>query len=232
MPYPAIALISVVIFACVHLFADRMRWCTTGFQARFLSAGGGIAIAYVFLDLLPKLSKSDYIVVHSGAFPYLERHVYIMALLGFLLFFVDDRTADGSKSTRPYWFSLLSYVLFNFLVGYAIVDKNNPEVRPLALFTLAMGLHYFVNDYSLNKNYREEQQRYGKWLLVASLFLGWFVGVWFTLSAVSIALASAFIGGGVIMNVIRHELPEDNPHSLGAFLFFALIYSIILLSIG
>lgn len=231
MPYPAIALISVAIFACVHLFADKMRQCSEEFQARFLSAGGGVAIAYIFLDLLPKLCKGDLIVTESGAFPYLERHVYIMALCGFLLFFIDDRASASNGVKAPYWPSLFSYAIFNFLVGYAIVDKNNPEVRPLALFTLAMGLHYFVNDYCLNKLHREEQQLYGKWILIVSLFLGWFIGVWVTIPSVSIALASAFIGGGVIMNVIRHELPETNPHSLGAFLLFTLIYAIILLLI-
>jgi hypothetical protein len=33
------------------------------------------------------------------------------------------------------------------------------------------------------------------------------------------------------MNVTRHELPKENPNSLGAFLLSSALYTVILLSI-
>ena len=155
-----------------------------------------------------------------------------MALAGFLLFFVVDRSHTVLKGKGPFWLSLASYALFNFLVGYAVVDKDDPEVQPLALFTFAMSLHYFTNDYSLSESHGEEYRKKGRWILIASLFLGWLAGVWITLSQTAVALISAFIGGGVIMNVTRNELPEDTPHSLGAFLSLLLSIPGILLFIG
>lgn len=234
MPYPAIALISVTIFALVHLCAGQMRLLSLPFQSRFLSAGGGVAIAYVFVDLLPKLGASDAIVKDwaMGVFPYFERHVYVMALAGFLLFFIVDRLPSYVKSGRTLWLSIASYALFNFLVGYSVVDKDDPEVQPLALFTFAMALHYFTNDYALSKAHGQEYGHLGKWILVFSLYAGWFVGIYYVLHPVAIALLSAFIGGGVIMNVTRHELPEGNPNSLGAFLVACLLYTAVLLSLG
>ena len=88
MPYPLIALVSVIIFSLVHLWAEKVRSFGMLSQGRFLSLGGGVAIAYVFVDLLPKLGKSNMLVerVLAGIFPYFERHVFVMALLGFLLF--------------------------------------------------------------------------------------------------------------------------------------------------
>lgn len=233
-PYPAIALISVIIFALVHIFAQNTKAMDRISHGRFLSAGGGVAIAYVFVDLLPKLAQSDLIVqaALSGIFPYFERHVYIMALAGFLLFFVVDRSQTLLSEKGTFWLSLGSYALFNFLVGYAVVDKNDPEVQPLALFTFAMALHYFANDFALSKAHGYEYSHVGKWILIASLFLGWLVGVWITLPQTAVALVSAFIAGGVIMNVTRHELPAENPHSLGSFLLSAVFYTAILLSIG
>jgi hypothetical protein len=74
--------------------------------------------------------------------------------------------------------------------------------------------------------------RIGKWILILSLFAGWLTGSWFELSASGVALVTAFIGGGVIMNVTRHELPSENPNSLSAFLVAAGVYSFILLSVG
>lgn len=234
MSYSIIAFISVLILALVHVFANKSNSLSINTRARFLSLGGGVAIAYVFVDLLPKLAKGDLIVrmALAGIFPYFERHVYVIALTGFLLFFIVDRSSTFLRGRGPYLLALSSYTLFNFLVGYAVVNKDNPEVQPLALFTFAIGLHYFTNDYSLTEAHGDEYQRYGRWLLVAGLFCGWFVGLFVKLSPAAIALVSAFIGGGVIMNVTRHELPKDNPNSLSAFLISAFAYTSILLMIG
>jgi hypothetical protein len=231
--YEAFSFIAVVIFALVHLFAPvagRLSWAS---QGRFLSFGGGVAISYVFIDLLPKLGTSNSLVQRLlyGLFPYVERHVFIMALLGFLLFFSLDRIPSSNGRDGKLWLSIVSYTLFNFLVGYAVVDANNPEVKPLALFTFAMGLHYFTNDYSLNAAHGDDYRKVGRWVLIGSLFLGWLTGLVTELSQASIALVSAFIGGGVIMNVIRHELPADKPNSLGSFLVSAAAYTVLLLSL-
>lgn len=235
MPYAMLAFFSVMIFAMVHLWAEKIGKLNRPAHGKFLSIGSGVAIAYVFVDLLPKLSKSDSLVkvIMEQFFPYFERHVYVLALLGFLLFFIVDRSHQLlRKQTTYFWLSLSSYALFNFLVGYAVMDKENPEVQPLFLFTFAMALHYFMNDYTLSKAHGKIYRQYGKWILIVSLFLGWLVGFWIELSETAVALVSAFIGGGVIMNVTRHELPEENPHSLGGFLLATAAYTTILLAIG
>lgn len=236
MPYSVTTLLSVIVFSLVHLFASKLQRLDKVTHGRFLSAGGGVAIAYVFIDLLPKLAKSDLIVRQALAqvfpFAYFERHVYIMALLGFLLFFAVGQSHYLLKKKAQFCLTISSYAFFNFLIGYAIVDKNNPEVQPLLLFTIAIGLHYFTNDFSLSEDHGKMYSKQGKWLLIASLFLGWLAGSLFTLSGMAIALVSAFIGGGVIMNVTRHELPKENPHSLGSFLLFSILYSILLLAVG
>lgn len=234
MPYPALSLIAICLFSLVHLLAEKTRQVETITHGRFLSFGGGVAIAYVFVDLLPKLCKNNLVVqkAFSGIIPYAERHVYVVALAGFLLFFFINKTHSLKLRNHTFWLSMSSYALFNFLVGYAVVDKDNPEVQPLALFTFAMALHYFTNDYTLCKMHGHAYEQKGRWFLIASLFLGWILGTLFELSETAIALLSAFIGGGMIMNVIGHELPSENPNSLGSFLASAAIYTFILLSIG
>jgi hypothetical protein len=235
IPYPYQSLIVIFIFALVHLFANRAQLLSPNFHSRFLSFGSGVAIAYVFIDLLPKLSKHDVAIKEAfkNIFPFLEKHVYIMALIGFLLFFIVDRSKDLlSNESTYYYLSLGSYALFNFLVGYAVVDKDNPEVRPLVLFAFAMALHYFMNDYSLYEAHGNEYNLYAKWFLISCLILGWLTGFMFELSTTAVALISAFIGGGVIMNITRHELPSDNPNNLRMFLASAAFYTSILLMIG
>lgn len=235
LPYPFHSFAAIVIFACVHLFANRARLLNFKLQSQFLSTGSGVALAYIFIDLLPKLSKNETAVKVplKELFPFIEHHVYVMALSGFLLFFIVDRSQSLLRNQSAYFYlSLGSYAFLNFLIGYAVVDKDNPEVQPLLLFTFAIALHYFMNDYSLTEAHGLQYDRFAKWLLISCLFLGWLAGAWIQLSETAVALISAFIGGGVIMNVTRHELPEDKPHSLTAFLLAALIYTFILLAIG
>lgn len=233
MPHSIKAFICVLIFSLIHLGAAKIRLFSTNVQRRFLSFGGGVALTYVFLDILPKLGESELLIkkVLDGAFPYLERHVYILALTGFLLFFLVERHSS-QKNGGGIWVSLSAYAIFNFFVGYAVMDKNNPEVRPLALFAFAMALHYFTNDFALCTSHGDEYGRFEKWILTAFLFAGWLVGTFFVLPGVAIALVSAFIGGGIMMNVVRHELPTNKTNSINSFLLACAFYSIILLSVG
>jgi len=232
MPYAFYAFISIIIFSLIHLWAEKIQTMTTLSQARFLSFGGGVAIAYVFIDLLPKLAKSnDFVEKSFGTFFFLERHVFIMALMGFLLFFTIERIPALVEKKWTQWLPIASYALFNFFVGYAVVDKNNPEVRPLLFFTFAFALHYFTNDYSLSEKQGLLYEQIGRWLLIFALILGGCVGMIVKLSATAVALVSAFIGGGVIMNVTRHELSETHPNSIKTFLMAAFMYTILLLSI-
>lgn len=222
------SLLAILVLSLVHLFAFKAAHLGKSRHARLLSAGSGVAIAYVFIDLLPKLADSEGVVndLFKGPFPYLERHVYIMALVGFLVFFAVDRSKGYKGGT---WISLSAYLLFNFLVGYAISDKDDPEVQPLFLFTFALALHYFSNDYSMSLEDGNKSTKV-RWYLVLALFTGWLTGSFYELSKPAIALVGAFIAGGVIMNVTRHELPKDKPHSFNTFILAAIAYTLVLLS--
>lgn len=227
--------VAVMLFAFVHLFAQHAQRFNYDFRRRFLSIGSGIAIAYVFIDIMPKISKFERIVNSAikPLFPYFERHVYVMALCGFLLFFIVDRSKNLLDNKPAFlYLTIGSYALFNLFIGYAVADADNPEVRPLVLFTIAIGLHYFANDYSLSETLGSAYDHAAKWILVSFLIFGWLLGFVFELHPAAVGLISAFIGGGVIMNVTRHELPEMRPHSLSAFLLAAAGYTVILLMIG
>ncbi len=231
IPYSVLASLSVLIFALVHLLAPFLANLDTTFHSRFLSMGGGIAIAYVFIDLLPKLCKGDLVVkeVLQGVFPYFEKHVYVLALLGFLLFFLVSRLQKSSWEQVSFSLSLSSYALFNFLVGYAVTYKEDPDIQPLVLFTFAIALHYFTNDYTMSREHPQSYNAFGRWVLIGSLFLGWSVGSEFLIAPAAIALVNAFIGGGVILNVTRHELPTKTSNNTFWFLFGAFFYTVLLL---
>ena len=72
----------------VHIFASRTRWLAKIPQRWWMSTAGGVSIAYIFLDIFPELGKAQQQVENSGLplFAYLEKHVYVLSLLGLAIF--------------------------------------------------------------------------------------------------------------------------------------------------
>jgi len=129
----------------------------------------------------------------------------------------------------------VSFIVLNAAIGYAVASPGDRAVEPLWLFAVAMGLHFLANDHSLVEHHGERYQRIGRWLLVAGLITGWLIG---TLPAVEIrpeilALVLAYIAGGTIMNILRHELPDtDRSGDVVAFATAATVYGALLLSLS
>jgi hypothetical protein len=58
-------------------------------------------VAYVFVHLLPELSEGQEANEEElNTFPFLERHVYLVALLGMTLFYGLERSARQSRRRR------------------------------------------------------------------------------------------------------------------------------------
>lgn len=234
--YSVKSFLSVTSLALVHLWAYKAYALGRLWHTRFLSAAGGISVAYVFVDLLPKLSRGQAVIEDSAkaVFPYFNHHIYFLAFLGFIFFYgVDRSTSSGvkSKTLSEKWgfrISMATYVLFNFLIGDAVADADDPEVRPLALFTLAIGLHYFISDHNLRLKHKHLYDAFGRWILALSLYLGWYFGDIANIPEPIVALTVAFIAGGWMLNVLSYELPSDENRSYAAFCLGGIIYSMIL----
>jgi hypothetical protein len=225
------AFFVLVIFIFIHLFANQAHVLGWLWHARFLSFAGGVSFAYVFIDLLPTLEKGQPLLkqVIDPVIPYLDRHSYLIALLG-VLFFYGLQGAKG-PTYRSFFASIGGFSLFNFFVGASLSDENNPDIQPLALFSIAMGLHYFVHDHNLREGQEVLYDKYGRWILSIALILGWLLGFFVKIPVPIINMVIAFVAGGVLLNVMRYELPKREPGTYKYFLFGALLYTTILLQL-
>ena len=238
-----VSLLGTVGLAVVHLFSGKLRFLEGTSRSIWLSMAGGVSVAYVFIHLLPKLAEGQESVagaVDEGT-TFLERHVYLLALLGLIIFYGLERAAKVSRghhrearvgdrgSEDVFWLRIGSFAIYNVIIGYLLLHRIATGLEALLLFFIAMALHFVVNDYGLRKDHKGAYDRLGRWILGASVFAGWGIGLFFEISEAALGVLFGFLAGGVVMNVLKEELPEERESSFWAFALGAAAYAVVLL---
>ena len=244
LPY---TLTAALVLVAVHLFSGRLRFLEGTPRSRWLSVAGGISVAYVFLHLLPELAEGQEVAEsrESGLFGLVESEIYLLALVGLLVFYGLERAVRSSNkvgreqgagevsreagSSSVFWLHLLSFGLYNVITGYLLVRREEQDLRGLLVFAFAMALHFVVTDFGLRKDFRGGYAQVGRWVLTAAVLLGWGLGVVLELPQLAVLGVTAFLGGGVILNVLKEELPKERESRLSAFVLGTLGYAALLL---
>ncbi len=243
MSLPATAGIFSLVLALIHLFAGKVRFLRAVPRSRWLSAAGGGSVAYIFVHVLPELSKSQATIEQNGGVGpgFLAKHAYLAALLGLAIFYGLERAARRSRqqsrqaggedmaSPGVFWLHIGSFAIYNALIGYLMLHREVPGLLSLFFFFLAMALHFLVNDYGLRRDHKQAYVHTGRWLLAIAVIFGWAIGLTVEIHAVAVAILFAFLAGGVILNVLKEELPEERLSSFWAFAVGAIAYAGLLL---
>lgn len=234
-----IALGLALVLAAVHVFARRLRPSGGVPRSAWLSGAGGASVAYVFLHLLPELAAGQDDISAVLPLAFLETHVWLVALLGLATFYGLDQLALTSSrragADEPeqgvFWVHVGSFAVYNTLVGYLLLHREESTRASLLLFGLAMALHFFVNDDALRQHYADRYHRVGRWLLSGAVLVGWGLGAATAMGDAAIAAILAFVGGGVILNVLKEELPSERESRFWAFALGAALYAGLLLAV-
>ncbi len=237
--------ILAIALATIHLFAGQLRVLSRKLHRRCLSFGSGVSVAYVFIHILPELSQAQATFqnqVNIGL-NFLEHHVYVVALLGLTVFYGLERFARTSRQSRQrtgktdvtytdfFWIHIGAFAIYNILIGYLLVHREESSIQSLLLFAFAMALHFVVNDHGLREHHQNIYNRIGRWLLAIAIIIGWFIGISTKMNQVVVAILFAFLAGGIVLNVVKEELPEVRESCFWSFAFGAFIYAIILLAV-
>jgi hypothetical protein len=240
-----ISLVGVVALVVVHLFSGKLRFLEGNPRSVWLSMAGGVSVAYVFVHLLPELGEGQEVIAEAVGqdLSFLEKHVYLIALLGLAVFYGLERLAATSRrrqreamrkdstSAGVFWLHISSFALYNALIGYLLLHRLVSGLQALVLFSVAMALHFVVNDYGLREHHKDLYRRIGRWLVSVTIFAGWLVGLVVELPEAAIAALTAFLAGGVVLNVLKEELPEEQQSRFWAFALGAALYAALLLAL-
>lgn len=240
-----LAPVFVLVFVAIHLFAGRLKFLAGLPRSRWLSAAGGVSVAYVFLHLLPELGEGQEVLAEAarGVVGFAEHHVYLIALAGLVAFYGLDRLAlvsrrrersgqrEDATGAGVFWLHIASFALYNLLIGYLLLHREGEGLRSLLFFALAMALHFLVNDHGLREHHKGRYERTGRWLLCAAVAGGWLLGLAAEIPRAAIAVLVAFLAGGVILNVMKEELPEERESRFSAFVLGVGVYAALLLAI-
>lgn len=227
-----------VAFALIHVFVGRLTFLDVVPRSRWLSFAGGVAVAYVFLHILPELSGHRQTFAEGLGIGYraAEALVYLVAFFGLALFYGLERgvkTSRGSSggnriASELLWLHIVSFGLYNVLVGYLLLHREERGVWSLVIYAVAMGLHFVTNDYGLRQDRKEQYDARDRWSIAAAVLLGWGLGLFASLPPIVIGFLFAFLAGAMVLNVLKEELPEERrsrfwPFALGGAFYAALL---------
>ena len=248
-PQLILAALVALVFAGIHVGGGALTFLRVAPRSVWLSMAGGVSVSYVFVHLLPELAEYQETLGGraeraGGWLSSFEHHVYIIALIGLGIFYGLDRLARQSgmnerkagRAPRPsrmvFWIHLGSFAIYNCLIGYLLVHREETDLRGLAIYAVAMALHFVVNDQGLRDQHGEVYDAKGRWLLAAAPLIGFGIGAATIVSPVLLSALFAFLAGGVVLNVLKEELPEDRESRFWAFAAGTAAYTVLLLATG
>jgi hypothetical protein len=234
------------LFAAIFIFGEKFHIIYRIHKRRTLSAAGGAAVAYVFIHLLPELARAGNTFVKITAdwsLPLPEYRVYAAALAGFILFYglehmVRWSRLSGRREQAGYGIGNPIFILhvggfamYAGLISYLMVRGIDEQSVPILIYGIAMGLHFFSMDHSLHNEYGSMYDKFGKWILAGAVLTGWVCGTLTEFPKTVVITMLGLVSGGVVMNSMIMELPEEKdgrflPFCAGAAAYAALLFFI------
>jgi hypothetical protein len=244
-------LTAALAFAAVFLFGQRLAVTRKGWRRASVSAGAGAAVAYVFVHLLPDLEEAGRTFVQATAGQawrvswLAESHVHLAALAGFVVFYglehlvawsgrtTPTEEPGGAKERSVFLLHVGGFAVYAALVSYLMVRGIGLARASIALYAVAMGLHFLSVDHALLREHGPLYLRRGRFILAGAALAGWACGLLAEIPKPLLCDLLGLVSGGVIMNSMITELPREKEGKFWPFLLGAFAYAaIMLLAVG
>ena len=239
-----IAIVSVVVLAVVLVFSAKIDALRGTPRSRWLSFAGGIAVAYVFLRLLPELTRAQQeMTEHHGSSAWLRQHLlFLVSLAGAATLFGIERAAKRTKQMRKergeeersaawvFWLHAALMCVYVAFIAYLLFHRE--QLGRVAVLGLVMAVHFSGIAVALADDYRSLFSSRGRWLLAAAVLAGGVYGYLATMPEMVHHLVLSVLAGAVIFNVIKEEIPPEQQSRFWAVAAGIIFAAALLLAVG
>ena len=232
-----IAGVLVASLIVVHLIAPWVARLPSRTQDRLASIGGGAAVAYVFVHLLPELAEggkalTDLPLTDYAPTPLVESGLFLLALVGMVILYSVEIVNDSGKASSrlKYNVHLVAFALINVLYAYTMPSLLTTGIDYAVLFTFVIAMHALLGDRILARTHPSHFNHQDRWVGIVGVLVGFALALFVTpLSDLALAIPTALLGGGLLMTTFREELPAASKARLPWFLMGAGVITGLLL---
>jgi zinc transporter ZupT len=189
----------------------------------WLSFSGGVAVAYVFVHLIPELHNIKDVAGSSLTFS--------LTLLGTIIYFGAAKFVKQSKNTpdsrRAFIIQMTTLVPYFFILGYFLERLNT--LIALGSYTIAVGIHLIGFGYDQKEDHKEKYTYWVVGTLAVVLLAGTIASFFYKFDELILNLLLAFVTGGILLNSIKEEIPTINQSRYWAFAAGAISVGVLLL---
>lgn len=215
-----------IAFACIHYWVHPLHKRLYFSELIATSFGGGMAITYVFMHLLPELEHIESL----GLFP-----MHLISLFGFLIFYGAQRWVWSAMQNHDqrhhggFWIQIAFVSLYNFLLIYSIPEQFEEDILFTLIYVIAMGLHLLSSDHHLSEKYPRLFHHYGRFILIAAITAGLVTDFFFpAVNRMFSGTLTALLSGFLIFNIFKEELPDHKSAKFRWFLAGVIVYITLL----
>lgn len=238
---PSIIVISG--FIMVHIFTDSIKFLDERMTNRLMSLVSGGSIAYVFLHLVPELTHYNKVAEQASLPSWLEGidyATYVAALLGIAVFYginqlrekSEKKNKNESNVSRPntsiFLLEIGAFSLYNGLIGYLLPELSGGNLAAYLIYFIVFSFHFIANNRVLHLTHEDRYTKIGRWILAFSVLIGWILYETTHASDLTLAFLSSFLTGGIVLNILNDELPQESKSSYIAFLLGMAFIAVLL----
>ena len=128
-----------------------------------------------------------------------------------------------------FWLHIGGFAAYAAVVSYLMVRGIGLARASIALYAMAMGLHFLSVDHALLREHAVRYLRPGRYILAAAVLAGWACGLLVEIPSRGVCILMGLVSGGVIMNSMINELPHEKEGKFWPFVLGAALYAAIVL---
>lgn len=214
----------VVVF--VHLASPQLARLIRN-KGNYASFSGGLAVAYVFLHLLPELDEGH---------EFLGERIYFVALLGFTFLYGFEfwlrRRSRVEVQKAHYALQMGIAMVYSALLVFTLGTQLPATLALTVVFVIAIGMDLLSDDIDFLEDFDDRFRKQGRFLVAAAGAAGFALSLVRRPHEVYIDLLTAVLAGFMLYSVFRDEVPTASKAHFPMFLTGLGTFLVIHLLLG